>query len=364
MNLPQDPNAASCGGYRPSHGLPTGRAKMLREIAPLLAPSSLARLVSEAKPMWFPSKEHFEERTAALVAYTTGVLGQSVKTRSWLQCALRSLERYLTLARGWDRFTRGSLEEQVRALDRWVADLRARGRSHTTVHTYWRAVSSALNRIADQDGTVSPARFAARPEPGLPRPRALPRATVEAIFQFVRNQQWASPLERTRNLALLGVMALAGLRRGEVLKLEVGDVELSASTLRIRRGKGRGGGRDRTAYLTPQLVSLLADYLAERRRANRTHVEVFTCLRRNKRIGEVTIRRLFLRLRAGTGIHVTPHMLRHSYATMLRQAGVSDRVAMELLGHRSLAVLQRYSAIFDGECATEAERLTLDVPLG
>jgi site-specific recombinase XerD len=56
-------------------------------------------------------------------------------------------------------------------------------------------------------------------------------------------------------------------------------------------------------------------------------------------------------------------MLRHSYATMLRQAGVSDRVAMELLGHRSLAVLQRYSAIFDGECAAEAGRLTLAVPL-
>lgn len=335
---------------------------MLREIAPLLTSESVARLVAHAKPMWFPSKEHFAERREALIAFTSGVLGQSGKTRSWLRCALGALEAYLSREKAWDRFLRGDLETQVSCLNDWVASLRDRGLSHTTVHTYWRAVASGLNRIADQDGTVSPARFAARPEPGLRRPRALPQATVEELFRFVRNQQWGSPLERTRNVALLGVMALAGLRRGEVLRLEVGDVELVAGTLRIQRGKGRGGGRDRTAYMTPQLTSLLSGYLAERRRAGRTHPEVFTSTAGDRRIGEVTIRRLFAQIRAGTQVYVTPHMLRHSYATMVRQAGVSDRVAMELLGHRSLAVLQRYSAVFDGECAADAGRLTLDIP--
>lgn len=362
MNSTPEPNRqhGSGGAALPWGG---GRARMVREISPLLTPESVARLVARAKPMWFPSREHFIERRAKLIGFTTGVLGQSGKTRSWLQCALGSLEAYLTRDKAWDRFLRGDLETQVRCLNDWVADLRVHGLSHTTVHTYWRAVASALNRIADQDGTVSPARFAARPEPGLRRPRALPRATVEELFRFVRNQQWGSPLERTRNVALVGVMALAGLRRGEVLRLEVGDVQLSAMTLRIRCGKGRGGGRDRTAYMTPQLVTLLSEYLSERRRAGRMQPEVFTSLDGDRRIGEVTIRRLFARIRAGTGIYVTPHMLRHSYATMLRQAGVSDRVAMELLGHRSLAVLQRYSAIFDGECAAEAGRLTLAVPL-
>jgi integrase len=336
---------------------------MVREIAPLLTSESVARLVAQARPMWFPSREHFLERRAALVAFTSGVLGQSGKTRSWLRCALGSLEAYLSREEAWDRLLRGDLATQVSCLNDWVADLRDRGLSHTTVHTYWRAVSSALNRMADQDGTVSPARFAARPEPGLRRPRALPRDAVERLFRFVRNQQWSSPLERTRNVALLGVMALAGLRRGEVLRLEVGDVELSERTLRIQRGKGRGGGRDRTAYMTPQLASLLSAYLGERRRAGRTHPEVFTSTVGNRGIGEVTIRRLFHQIRIGTGIHVTPHMLRHSYATMVRQAGVSDRVAMELLGHRSLAVLQRYSAVFDGECAADAGRLRLDIPV-
>lgn len=337
--------------------------RLLREIAPLLTTESVARLIAHAKPMWFPSREHFAERTAALIEFTSGVLGQSGKTRSWLRCALGSLESYLTRATAWDRLLRGDLETQVQCLNDWVADLRSHGLSHTTVHTYWRAVASALNRIADQDGTVSPARFAARPEPGLRRPRALPRDTVEALFRFVRNQQWSSPLERTRNVALLGVMALAGLRRGEVLRLEVGDVELSARTIRVQRGKGRGGGRDRTAYMTPQLVSLVSTYLSERRRAGRSHPELFTSTAGNRRIGEVTIRRLFAQIQAGTQVHVTPHMLRHSFATMVRQAGVSDRVAMELLGHRSLAVLQRYSAVFDGECAADAGRLRLDIPV-
>lgn len=358
-----EPNRHS--GLRRRAPIPWGgnRARMLREVAPLLTSESVARLVARAKPMWFPSREHFGERTAALITFTSGVLGQSGKTRSWLQCALGSLGEYLSRAKAWDAFLRGTLETQVVCLNGWVADLRDRGLSHTTVHTYWRAVASALNRIADQDGTVSPARFATRPEPGLRRPRALPQDTVEKLFRFVRNQQWNSPFERSRNVALLGVMALAGLRRGEVLRLEVGDVELANRTLRIQRGKGRGGGRDRTAYMTPQLASFMVGYLAERRRVGRTHPEVFSSTAGDRGIGEVTIRRLFHHIRAGTGVHVTPHMLRHSYATMVRQAGVSDRVAMELLGHRSLAVLQRYSAVFDGECAADAGRLTLDIPV-
>jgi integrase len=339
-------------------------SRALFDALPHLSSEALIRLIGEAKPTWFASREDFAERVDHLITHAAGVLGQSGKTLSWLRCSFGSLSSFLAREQRWDAFLRGALDLQVRCIDDWVADMRARGLAHTTVHTYWRAVASGMNRIASQDGTVSAVRFATRPEPGLRRPRALPRSAVEAIFTFLRNQQWGATLERTRNLAIVGVMALAGLRRGEVLRLEVGDVLLETSSLRIRLGKGRGGGRDRTAYMTPQLGRLFSDYLEERRRAGRTHPEVFTSLGADRRVGEVTVRRLFSRIEAGTGIHVTPHMLRHSYATMLRQSGVSDRVAMELLGHRSLAMLQRYSAIFDGECATEAARLNLDVPLG
>lgn len=336
----------------------------VRDALPLWNSKALLEFLAGAKPLWFPSREHFLARVLQALEDSKGVLGQSAKTRSWLRCTFNSFADFLTREDRWDAFLRGDLPAQVGVLEAWVASLRKRGLSHTSVHTYWRALASGLNRMASHDGAISPVRFAERPAPGLVRPRALPRSAVEQIFQFLRNQQWDSGFERARNLALVGMMALAGLRRGEVLSLGVGDVTLESSSLRIHRGKGRNGGRDRTAYMTPQLVGLVAEYLAERKRAGRTHPELFSSLVGDRRIGEVTVRRLFRQIESGTKIHVTPHMLRHSYATMLRQSGVSDRVAMDLLGHRSLAVLQRYSAVFDGECATEAARLSLDVPLG
>ena len=336
----------------------------VRDSLPLWNSKAFLEMLSGTKPLWFPSREHFLERVTQALEDSNGVLGQSAKTRSWLRCTFNSFADFLNREDRWDAFLRGDLPAQVGCLEGWVSFLRTRGLSHTTVHTYWRGLASGLNRMARRDGALSPARFAERPAPGLVRPKALPRSAVEQIFQFLRNRQWSSGLERARNLALVGMMALAGLRRGEVLSLAVGDVLLESSSLRIRRGKGRHGGRDRTAYMTPQLVGLVAEYLAERKRAGRTHPELFSSLVGDRRIGDVTVRRLFRQIERGTNVHATPHMLRHSYATMLRQAGVSDRVAMDLLGHRSLAVLQRYSAVFDGECATEAARLSLDVPLG
>jgi len=56
-------------------------------------------------------------------------------------------------------------------------------------------------------------------------------------------------------------------------------------------------------------------------------------------------------------------MLRHTYATLLRQSGVADRVSMDLMGHQSLAMLTRYSHVFEPEYELESRKLHLDVDL-
>ena len=73
--------------------------------------------------------------------------------------------------------------------------------------------------------------------------------------------------------------------------------------------------------------------------------------------------RIVERTRQKLGFRFTPHLLRHTYATLLRQSDVPDRVAMDLLGHTSLAMLQRYSHVFDGEHQREAAKLHLDIGL-
>jgi integrase len=166
-----------------------------------------------------------------------------------------------------------------------------------------------------------------------------------------------------RDLAIVGCMVLAGLRRGEVVQLRSADVNRIARTIRIERGKGRDGGKTRVAYMPPQLVMMLAAYDAEREAGGFAAATPYFLTVRGTAIADGAIRRLFARMRAKTGIHVSPHMLRHTYVTLLRQAGVADRLTMDLAGHSSLAMTQRYSGVFSGEHLAAANTLRLDVDL-
>jgi integrase/recombinase XerC/integrase/recombinase XerD len=159
-------------------------------------------------------------------------------------------------------------------------------------------------------------------------------------------------------------MLYAGLRRGEVIRLTLNDVHRMAQTIQIRRGKGRDGGKDRVAYMPAQLATLLAAYEREREaRGDALAKPYFLHDRLSEPITEGTIRQLFVTIRAKTRLDVAPHRLRHTFVTLLRQAGVADRITMDLAGHASLAMVQRYSTVFSGEHLEAAERLRLDVDL-
>jgi integrase/recombinase XerC len=73
------------------------------------------------------------------------------------------------------------------------------------------------------------------------------------------------------------------------------------------------------------------------------------------------VQHIFRGISRALGTSVTPHALRHTYATLLRQAGVPDRIAMDLLGHSSLQMLQRYSHVYNCEREAAAGRLVLDI---
>jgi integrase len=142
-------------------------------------------------------------------------------------------------------FLGGQAQSQVRVLEDWIAWLRARGASHTTVNTYWRSLHAPFARIAREDGLLVPTSLVQTPKPGRTLPRFLTRNALSDVFRFVRNYQWGGGLfERARNTALLATMALAGCRLGETLRLQVEDVDVESPTptIHIKHGKGRNGG--------------------------------------------------------------------------------------------------------------------------
>ena len=316
------------------------------------------------QPFQFPSLQHFIERVERACLRAAHVEGLSPKTISGYRSATRQFIAYLRATSSESAFLGGQLPTQARILEDWIAWLRTRGANHTTINHYWRALHAQLTRIARADGVVDPTAQVPTPRPGKPMPRFLPRSALEAVFQFVRNYEWDSDFARARNVALIAVMALAGLRLGEVLRLDMADLHLSEERISIRRGKGRHGGKDRTAYMAPDLQVALSAYLVERRKRHAACPRVFLSTQADEGIGDVTIRRLCKFVYRQTDIKIAPHMLRHTCATLMRQSGIPDRLAMEELGHSSLAMLQRYSHVENGELQQVMKRLTLDADLG
>lgn len=338
-------------------------AVTMRQASNWLAPVNGFAVSQAVLPFMLPSLDHLNDEVDRVVKQATDVEGLQLSTTKRWRVAYRSFRTYLDASSAADRFLSGDARIQQGLLEGWIAWLRQRQRSRNAIATYWRGAAALVGRMAAASNQFNPFLLVPAPKENLPQPRYLTREAAERLIRHLQNTQWQSRLEGTRNVCLFGLLLLAGLRRQEVLRLTVSDVNLENGTLRIRSGKGRNGGRDRTAYMTPQLRHLIDDYLQQRDQARRTHPELLTSVAADQAFAVTALRRLFRRVAKALGIRLTPHMLRHTYATLLRQAGVPDRVAMDLLGHKSLAMLQRYSHVVDGEHADQASRLRLEINL-
>ena len=140
--------------------------------------------------------------------------------------------------------------------------------------------------------------------------------------------------------AALSVAYGAGLRVSEVANLKVSDIDSERMTLRVEQGKGQ---RDRYVMLSPQLLELLRDWW----RASRPQVWLFPG---QNPINPMTPRQLNRAVTAakdlaGISKRVSPHTLRHSFATHLLEQGVDIRVIQVLLGHAKLETTALYTRV-------------------
>ncbi|HKS21855.1 MAG TPA: site-specific integrase [Thermoanaerobaculia bacterium] len=324
-------------------------------------PAHYAVLQVPTRPFQFPSLQHLDAAVETTVQRMRELHGISPTTAAWVRASYRAFRSFLHEPREQRRFTSGDLAEQIAVLESWIVAMRGRGLRRSAISAYWRGLATACRWLTRASGVTNPTSFVRAPTVGRLQPRFLPRDAAERVLTYVQHFQWRTEFERHRNTAVVALMLLAGLRRGEVIRLRVGDVNLVAGTLLVREAKGPDGGRDRVAYMPPQLRTLLAAYSDARRAYTRTRraPEFIVSTTADRGVSANTINRICGLVSARSGVHVAPHMLRHSYATLLRQAGVPDRLAMELLGHADLRMLLRYSHVVDGEAQQAADRLRL-----
>jgi len=184
------------------------------------------------------------------------------------------------------------------------------------------------------------------PSFSLPRPpRKLPQIlSAEDVRKLLAQPDAAKPLG-ARDRAMLEILYASGLRVSELVTLQTAQVNFQGDYL-IVKGKG---GKTRAVPFGRWARERLTDYLASARRAllkRRSSAYLFV-----NRSGKPLTRQGFWKLirtyalAAGIEKRVTPHTLRHSFATHLLGAGGDLRAIQELLGHASLSTTQRYTDV-------------------
>ncbi|MFB3816087.1 MAG: tyrosine recombinase XerC [Candidatus Methylomirabilales bacterium] len=187
--------------------------------------------------------------------------------------------------------------------------------------------------------------------------RTTPHLSVDQAFQLMAagasgagRDPEASPLGRVlacRDRAILEVFYAAGLRIGELVGLDLPDLDTDAGLVRVM-GKGR---KERIVPVGKPALQALGDYLAVRDRlagrAGAADPGAVFLNARGGRLTERSVSRVVLRflLASGLGKRITPHGLRHSFATHLLSAGADLRAIQELLGHARLSTTQRYTHV-------------------
>jgi len=145
---------------------------------------------------------------------------------------------------------------------------------------------------------------------------------------------------RIKTKALFMTLYAAGLRVSELTGLKVTDVDSRRMVLRVRQGKGQ---KDRYVMLSPALLAVLREYWHEHRPSD----WLFPGTVPTRPLGRGAVNRTCQAAarRAGLGKRVSPHTLRHTFATHLLEDGVDLRTIQALLGHRSLRTTAVYTFV-------------------
>jgi integrase/recombinase XerD len=281
---------------------------------------------------------------AAYLDHLTVERGLSANTLSSYR---RDLRRYVLvlLARGItrvDEVTENDVSEFLAALRRGDDEhppLRASSAARAVV------AARGLHRFAAREGLVGVDAAAAvrPPAPARRLPKALPVDQVLALLGAAGDETTPRGL---RDRALLEVLYGTGARISEAVALDVDDVDLGDGVV-LLRGKG---GKQRLVPLGSYGRDAVDGYLVRGRPALAAAGQGGPALFVNHRGGRLSRQTAWATLRAaaaraGVTAAVSPHTLRHSFATHLLDGGADVRVVQELLGHASVTTTQIYTMV-------------------
>ncbi|SMC07355.1 integrase/recombinase XerC [Sulfobacillus thermosulfidooxidans DSM 9293] len=242
------------------------------------------------------------------------------------------------------------LEKFVGALDQvgtkdiraWISSLMKQGLAPRTVARKL-AVIRSFYRFVKRQGwrTDNPANRLLTPRFRPLLPRTLTMDEAHDLIESAKNMPGPLGL---RNWALMEILYGAGLRSQEAVSLNIADVDLTSRFVRV---KGKGGKERVVPFGTKASQALDAYLLRGRKALVRTRTTALFVNYRGGRLTTRSVRRIVKNVLAKAAIqrNVSPHWLRHSFATHMLMNGADLRVIQELLGHSLLRTTQLYTLV-------------------
>ncbi len=295
-----------------------------------------------------------QEQVKIFLNYLSVERGVSAHTLSAYGNDLEQLTDFLSQSRVGSRAGIRWSEIEEKDLTPYLRDLEERGYSPSTRSRKIASLKSFFKFLKAEGAVASnPAERIRSPRSGPTLPKAL---TVEQVDRLLEEVGTESSPEGMRDKAMLELLYASGLRVSELVGLDIRDVDFEAMTVRCV-GKG---ARERMIPLHEEAITVLAAYLAVTRPGLATE-ETDGALFLNTRGRRITRQGFWLRLRAYAGragitSKLTPHTLRHSFATHLLRGGASLRHVQELLGHASIATTQIYTHLTNDHVRQEYRR--------
>ncbi len=239
----------------------------------------------------------------------------------------------------------GAVCDRIRSADLitlrgFLAELRRADYSRATIARKIATLRSFYKFLA-REGEVqdNPVKVIRTPRQDKRLPKFLGPADVERLMATPKGKDLLS----LRDVAMLEVLYSTGMRVSELVGIDLEDIDPIAEVVRVR-GKGR---RERLAPLGSYAVRALNRYLEARSRAEVHDEEAVFLNRHGGRLNVRSVRRKLAKYLALAGLDpsVSPHTLRHSFATHMLERGADLRAVQELLGHRSLSTTQIYTHV-------------------
>jgi integrase/recombinase XerD len=247
----------------------------------------------------------------------------------------------------WSGFTRQNMLS-------YLLDLKERGYVATTVARKVAASRSFFSfLVAEGSIKTDPTENMSSPSVGKALPKPIPINQVRLLLEQPAKQSTA---EARRDRAMLELLYASGMRISELVALNLGDVNTEGEFFVRCFGKGR---KERIIPLYEQIALVVKKYIDEDR-PKLSHGKNETALFLNARGERLTRQGFWQKLKeyvksAGLNGHISPHTLRHSFATHMLSGGADLRSVQELLGHANISTTQVYTHL-----TTEHVRRTYD----